>query len=51
VLMGISKGTSLEEMTKAVLPFFILLLLGLVLMNVFPQVVTWLPDTMLDIAG
>ena len=46
VIMGIAKNCSLSEITRAILPFFFMLLIGVVLLNVFPQLALWLPSTM-----
>jgi len=46
VIMGITKDCSLSEITRAVTPFFLILLSGVVLLNVFPQLALWLPSTM-----
>ena len=51
VLLGITEDCTLQEIVKSVIPFFLLLLLGVVLMNVFPELVLWLPRTMLDVAN
>jgi len=46
VIMGISEGTTLGEMTRAILPFLAILLLGVLLLNVFPELALWLPSRM-----
>ena len=36
----------LPEFARAALPFFVLLLVAVVLIVVFPELATWLPDQM-----
>lgn len=50
VVVGITRGVTLEEVARSAMPFFFLLLFGLALLTIFPQLVTWLPTTMLDVA-
>ncbi len=45
VIQGIAKA-NLRDVTVGLLPFMILLLLGVLVMWFFPQIVTWLPGTM-----
>ena len=42
VIMSVS-GASLVKVIRSVIPFFLILLLAVVLLNVFPQLATWLP--------
>ncbi len=44
VIMSVGK-CSLQEVTRGVLPFFLILLFAVALLTVFPQVATWLPNT------
>ncbi len=46
VIMGICEGTTLGEMTRSILPFLAILLLGVLLLNVFPELALWLPSRM-----
>jgi len=46
VIMGISEGTTLGDMTRAIVPFLAILLLGVLLLNVFPELALWLPSRM-----
>ena len=46
VIIGITKGTSISEMGKAVMPFFFILLGGVALLTAFPQLALWLPSKM-----
>jgi C4-dicarboxylate transporter DctM subunit len=46
VIMGISAGTTLSEMTRAVVPFLAILMLGVLLLNLFPELALWLPSKM-----
>ncbi|GAA3551566.1 TRAP transporter large permease subunit [Zobellella aerophila] len=45
VLQGIT-GKNILQIARAALPFFFLMLLGVVLISLFPQIVTYLPDAM-----
>lgn len=47
VLQGLT-GKSIFYVAKAVVPFFILMCVGTLLITVFPQIATWLPDTMFN---
>jgi TRAP-type C4-dicarboxylate transport system permease large subunit len=38
-------GKNLWEVAKAAFPFFLLLVLATILLIVFPEIATWLPDT------
>jgi C4-dicarboxylate transporter DctM subunit len=46
VLQGIS-GIKVEEVMKGALPFAFLLMLGIAILMVFPQLATWLPSQMI----
>ena len=46
VIMGVS-GSSLSEVTKSVIPFFLILLLSIALLTIFPELATWLPEVLL----
>ena len=45
VIQGLT-GIDILRVARAALPFFLLLLLGVVLISLFPQIVTFLPDAM-----
>lgn len=45
VIQGLT-GIDILRIAKAAFPFFLLLLLGVVLISLFPQIVTFLPDLM-----
>ena len=45
VIQGLT-GINILRVAKAAFPFFLLLLLGVVLISIFPQIVTYLPDLM-----
>ena len=45
VVQGLT-GKNIVYVAKAVLPFFCLLCLSIVIFTVFPEIVTWLPDNM-----
>jgi len=46
VLQGMS-GRDILHITRAALPFFALMMLGLVIITLVPQIVTFLPNTMM----
>ncbi len=46
VIMGVS-DSSLSEVTKSVIPFFLILLLSIALLTIFPELATWLPKILL----
>ncbi|MGP1679204.1 MAG: TRAP transporter large permease [Burkholderiales bacterium] len=45
VVQGLT-GHNIFYVAKAVLPFFLLLCLGVVIITIFPEIATWLPKTM-----
>ena len=45
VVQGLT-GKNIVQVAKAVLPFFLLLCLGIVILTIFPEIVTWLPSNM-----
>lgn len=45
VIQGLT-GTDILKVARAALPFFVLLLVAVVLVIAFPQIVTWLPERM-----
>ena len=45
VVQGLT-GRNILYVAKAVLPFFFLLCLGVVIITIFPEIATWLPKTM-----
>ena len=45
VIQGLT-GHGIFQVARAALPFFLLLLLGIVLITVFPGIATWLPSTL-----
>lgn len=45
VVQGLT-GKNIVFVAKAVLPFFLLLCLSIVIFTIFPEIVTWLPDNM-----
>ena len=49
VIHGISGGKSFEDVVYGVLPFFFLMLLCILILTVFPALVTWLPSTIMDV--
>ncbi len=47
VIQGLT-GQNIFRVAGATLPFFLLLLVGIVLITVFPEIATWLPSTLDD---
>ena len=47
----ISPQTPVGLLYKAVLPFIAIMVLGLILMVIFPSIITWLPNAMIQTAG
>ncbi|RTZ48061.1 TRAP transporter large permease subunit [Candidimonas sp. SYP-B2681] len=45
VVQGIT-GRDIVYLTKAVAPFFVLLIFAIVLLTIFPEIAIWLPETM-----
>lgn len=46
-LAGVAKGVPMEEIFKGVFPFVGLIILGTIIVTVFPDLATWLPYTMM----
>ena len=46
VMLGIVKDSTIVEVVRSIWPFLVILLLGIALFTVFPQLVLWLPGTM-----
>ena len=40
-------GVSMGDIVKGVLPHVALIILGLTIFTIFPQIITWLPDQMI----
>ena len=45
VVQGLT-GKNIVQVGKSVLPFFLLLVLGIIILTIFPEIVTWLPSNM-----
>lgn len=43
-------GHNIVYVAKAVLPFFVVLCLGVLLITIYPDIATWLPRTMFSAA-
>jgi len=48
VMLGMVKGSTIREVAVAALPFVLILLLGITILTLFPQVALWLPGTMVQ---
>jgi len=46
VMLGIVKGSTMAEVVRSVLPFMLIILIGIGIFTVLPQLVLWLPGTM-----
>jgi len=44
--MAVAPGSTLKQVSKGALPFAIILLLGVVMLTLWPQLALWLPSTM-----
>ena len=42
-------GKAFQDVVYGVLPFFAIMLLSIVIFTAFPEIVTWLPSTIMDI--
>lgn len=48
VINGIAPDISIGEILRGTLPFVLMMIIGMVLLCVFPQIVTWLPDLLMN---
>ena len=46
VMLGLVKGSTIVEVVRSTLPFLVILLIGIGIFTVFPQLILWLPSTM-----
>lgn len=44
VINGIAKDITFKEITKGIFPFLIIMILGIIIMSIFPEIVVWLPN-------
>ncbi len=51
VINGIAPDISIGDILRGTLPFVLMMIVGIVLLCVFPQIVTWLPDLLMNQAG
>lgn len=49
VIHGIAGGKAFEDVVYGVLPFFFLMIVALAILTAFPQLVTWLPSTIMAV--
>ena len=47
VINGIAPDVGLPKILAGALPFVLLMILGILLLCIFPQIVTWLPDLLM----
>lgn len=47
VINGIAPDISLPTILKGALPFMLCMVLGIVILSVFPEIVTWLPNAVM----
>ena len=45
VIQGLT-GISIFKIARATIPFFCLMIVGVILLTIFPEIATWLPSTM-----
>lgn len=45
--MAVAPGSTLKQVSRGALPFAIILLLGVVMLTIWPQLALWLPSTMM----
>jgi tripartite ATP-independent transporter DctM subunit len=48
VINGIAPDISIGDILRGTLPFVVMMIVGMVLLCVFPQIVTWLPDLLMS---
>jgi len=46
VIHGLRPDRPMSEVFRGIVPFFLMMLLGLIIVTAFPVIATWLPDTM-----
>jgi tripartite ATP-independent transporter DctM subunit len=51
VIHGLRPDRPLIEVFRGIVPFFIMLVVGLTIITVFPEIATWLPDIMMNVGG
>lgn len=51
VIHGLCPDHPLSEVFIGVVPFFVMTIIGLVIVTIFPQLATWLPATMMKVGG
>ena len=44
IIKGITPDVSLSEILKGSIPFMIIMALAILILCIFPEIVTWLPD-------
>ncbi|HEY9163963.1 MAG TPA: TRAP transporter large permease [Magnetovibrio sp.] len=47
VINGIAPDISLPKILKGALPFMLCMVLGIVILSIFPEIATWLPETLM----
>ena len=51
VIHGLRPDRPLSEVFIGIIPFFVMMVVGLVIVTIFPQLATWLPATMMKVGG
>ena len=51
VIHGLRPDRPLSEVFIGIIPFFVMMVVGLVIVTIFPQLATWLPATMMQVGG
>ena len=48
VINGIAPDIAIGDILRGTLPFVVMMVIGIVLLCIFPQIVTWLPDLLMN---
>jgi TRAP-type C4-dicarboxylate transport system permease large subunit len=48
VINGIAPDIAIGQILRGTLPFVVMMIVGIVLLCVFPEIVTWLPDVLMN---
>ena len=47
IIKGITPDVSLSEILKGSIPFMIMMVICIIILCIFPEIVTWLPDKLM----
>ena len=51
VIKGIVPDVGLPQILRGTIPFVLLMLLSIILLCVFPEIATWLPERLMGVSG